>query len=300
MNLDNLFEIYLESKLLKASERTVVLYRRSIASFETTLGRKALVSDLTDKNLERHLWRVVKNGRSPATANKDYHQLTAIWRFANRNRMIDSWPNVKPLREPEKVPLGWLKAEVDKLVASATCEPGEVCGVRASIWWRTLLLIMLDTGERIGAVRQLVKENHIGDHLLFPASIRKGKTRDKLYPLSKDTIASLSQLKKCGDSEFLFPWNFHYWYIYPKFSKILERAGLPTDSRSKFHRIRRTVASAVANTGGNPSSALDHSNPRVTKKYLDPRIVQEKSTSDHVQEWRKKKDDNQNDQKEAG
>jgi len=53
----------------------------------------------------------------------------------------------------------------------------------------------------------------------------------------------------------------------------LAAAGLPTDRRSKFHRIRRTVASAVAEAGGNPSEALDHASPKTTKRYLDPRIV---------------------------
>jgi integrase len=136
------------------------------------------------------------------------------------------------------------------------------------------LRILLDTGERIGAIRALKKEHFQGNWLLVPAALRKGNKRDKLYQIQPETIRLVVELiERNKDDDKLFPWDRCETYIYNRYKDILKRAKLPADRRSQFHRIRRTVASAVAGAGGDASAALDHASPRTTKKYLDPRIV---------------------------
>lgn len=234
------------------------------------------------------MWRVVQDGCSPATANKDCAQLTAIWRFANYNRMIDHAPNVRMMPMPERVPLAWTPEEIGKLLAAIETMRGKVVGMPDKIWWKALIHALLDTGERIGAMtgvkRCFLQENY----LLFPAEVRKGRKREKMYKLSETTVELLAEMAKYVSytkSELLFPWDRSATHIYHRYNEILRRANLDTSSRSKFHRLRRTVASAVANQGGDPTAALDHASPKTTKAYLDPRIVDDAPTVDLVRQW---------------
>lgn len=287
MLLDDLFALYVRKRLRMKSPNTIRLYRHSIAAFETTLGRKATTDDLNDDNVEMHMTRIVDSGLSVASANKDLWQLGAIWRFGNRNRLVDTWPNVQLYPEPERIPMAWLPEEIDKLFQSVKEEDGSISGAPASLWWQSLLSVLLDTGERIGAVMQCTKDNLQGCYLLVPAESRKGKTRDKLFELSGETQHLLSALSLAHRYTLLFPWDRHGTYLYTRYKRILARAGLPTDSKSKFHRLRRSVASAVKSQGGDATAALDHASSATTKAYLDPRIVHQDATHSFVANWRK-------------
>jgi hypothetical protein len=61
--------------------------------------------------------------------------------------------------------------------------------------------------------------------------------------------------------------------LWPAYTEILKRAGLPHDRKSKFHRMRRTVASFFEAAGANATALLGHSARSVTEGYLDPRLV---------------------------
>ena len=289
MTLDDLLSLYTRKRLRMRSANTIRLYKHSVSAFEVTLGRKGTTDDLTDDNVECHMTRIVDSGLSVASANKDLWQLGAIWRFANRNRLCDTWPNVQLYPEPERIPMAWLPSDIDKLFASINEEDGKVSGAPASLWWRCLVSVLLDTGERIGAVMRCNRINLQGCHLLVPAENRKGKTRDKLFELSSETTHLLSALTLAHRYEKLFPWDKCDTYIYTRYNRILKRAGLPTDSKSKFHRLRRSVASAVKSQGGDATAALDHASSETTKAYLDPRIVHQQPTHDFVAIWRRVK-----------
>jgi integrase len=68
--------------------------------------------------------------------------------------------------------------------------------------------------------------------------------------------------------------------IYIRLKVIHRRAGVPTDRRSMFHRMRRTSASWYKAKGGDPSQLLDHADPKTTARYLDLRICQTKSAAE--------------------
>lgn len=285
MLLSDLLDLYIRKRLRGASHNTIRLYGHSIGSFARTLGHKPTIDDLTDEAVEEHMWRVVRSGLSPATANKDRGQLICLWKFAAQNGMVPTFPNVPPMKEPDRVPMGWLPKEVDAMLAAAKTEPMPIDTVPGSLWFTAMIRVLLDTGERVGAIRQLGRDSVQDRFLLVPAAVRKGKTRDRLYPLSVETLQALADLKRFSVGSLLFPWPYSETYLYNRFNRILERAGLPRDRRSKFHRIRRTVASAVARAGGDPTAALDHASPKTTKKYLDPRIVGGVKVSDILSQY---------------
>lgn len=287
MLLTELFIIYADKRLRGCSPNTLRLYKHSIAAYSKTLGREATLEDLTDDNLHRHMWRLVDEGRSRATANKDCAQIGAMWRFANRNGMVTNWPNVKLLQEPERVPMAWLPHEVDRLLKSIEKEPGFVCGVPARLWWHCLVSVLMETGERIKPIREMARTALSGDYLLIQAELRKRMTRDKMYKLTPETASELHRMLTLHGEEKLFPWDRSETYIYKRYTDILKRAHLSHDSKSKFHALRRWTASVVKRMGGDPTAALDHASARTTKRYLDVRICGQEPTSDFIARYRK-------------
>ena len=62
-----------------------------------------------------------------------------------------------------------------------------------------------------------------------------------------------------------FPWPYSHTYMWRNLSRIQALAGLPTDAQSKFHRIRRTVASHAEPAGGNAAAMLRRSNREIAE-----------------------------------
>lgn len=156
--LDDFYSLQFEPLCLRGrAENTRRLYKTTLRNFRKFLGRSPLMSDLDNATVSRFLswFRTYDGGRSAFTANKERSNLLAIWRFACKEGVISKWPNVAPDIEPEMLPQAWLEDEVKALFAQCDREPGSICGVPAGLWWRALLLIIWDSGERIGAVAAL-------------------------------------------------------------------------------------------------------------------------------------------------
>ena len=180
MRISDYFEsVYRVKKLWGKSENTVRLYRLSIRSFEKTLGRDALLSDLTNENVMLHMQRVISLGRSKATANKDREQLLVLWRHAFRAKLIADWPDVPKAIEPVRTPEAWMAEDLDALLYAARSQPGKIGAAPAGLYWETMIRLCLDTAERIGAVMGLTWNDLERDWLLVRAELRKGGKRDR-------------------------------------------------------------------------------------------------------------------------
>jgi integrase len=267
-------------KLRSRSDNTRRLYETTLRSFAKFLGRVPIMLDLTDDQLNRYLSWFRQLPRQPSSVNKERNNLLAIWRFAARKRYVDQWPDVDPEVEPKRVPQAWTENEVFRLFASIAQEAGLIAGIPAALWWQGLHLVGWDTGERIGAVLGLewVNVDLAGRWALCAAESRKGKREDKIYRLAEDTCEILRQIRR--PFKHVFEWPYCANYIWAKYAKILQRAGLPADRRSKFHRLRRTVASNFEAAGGDATALLGHSRRSITERYLDPRICQQKQAAD--------------------
>jgi len=275
LSLETFFLDYFAPLFLRGrTANTLRLYRTTQRNLAKFLERRPRLSDLNDVTVNRFLHWFRELGRSPCSVNKERSNLLAMWRFACRKRFLVEWPDVKADIEPVRVPHAWTCDQVARLFAACDAEPGKLCGVPAGVWWRGLHLVVWDTGERIGAVRDLLWHHADldGQYMLVPAELRKGKRRDRLYKLAPDTVAVLSSMRNPPRDE-IFPWPYCRTYLWNKYDRILQRAGLPTDRTSKFHCVRRSVASHYEAAGGNATELLGHSSRSVTLKYLDPRIV---------------------------
>jgi site-specific recombinase XerD len=255
------------------SDRTMKLYGFTLKSFGQHLGHEPTTADLDQYVVARFLaWRLRE--REPATAAKDRAQLRALWSFSFSEGLpgVVRGPQVRRVVVPERVPEAWLEDQMRTLIQAASAESGSICGVKASDWWRSLLLCCFDTAERISATRSLTFGDVRGTLVIFRADERKGRRRDIARTISADTALAIDKIAE-PRRQLVWPCDVRAPAMYHRFDRILKRAGLPTDRWSKFHRIRKTTASYYEAAGGNAQSLLDHSSPAVTRRYLDPRIV---------------------------
>lgn len=282
MSLHAFFDAYFRPLFLRGrSPKTIKLYLTTLRKFDLFLGRPATLNDLNDDTVSRYLTWFRDLPREAASANKERCNLLAIWRFAARKQFVDHWPDVKAEILPLRIPRAWTSDELARLIASCKKETGYVASIPAGPWWTALHLVAWDTGERISALLGL-QWKHVdlaNGWLHVPAEIRKGKRSDRLFRLAPDTIDAVKviQLPK---RPYVFPWVLSQTYIWDKYEPILERAGLPTDRMSKFHRMRKSVASHLEAAGGNATELLGHAKRETTLAYLDPRIIGEKQASD--------------------
>lgn len=285
MNLDHFYRHdYAPLKLRGRRQRTFSLYETTLRNFAKYLGRQPMLADLCDDTVTRYLAWFRALGRTAQSVNKEHANITAMWRFANRRGAVTSWPTVGRDPEPQREPQAWLESELRQLFAEVGKEAGMIGKAKACDWWRALLLCLWDTSERIGAIVSLrwqdvdLKDGWV----LCRAENRKGGRQDRLYRISKETIAALKSIKKAPG--LCFPWPHTKTYLWDRLGIICARAGLPDDARSKFHRIRRTVASYYEAAGGNATELLGHSSRKITEKYLDRRIVRRPQAVDRL--WR--------------
>lgn len=262
---------YRPRRLRGRSRNTLRLYRHSITAFSRWLGHEAELSDLNDDAVCQYLQALREQELSPYTVAKERSQLLAIWNCAARLKIVDRFPDVMPEKKPERIPLAWTIDEMTVLLGTCRQLSGMIGNVPAKLWWAALHLTIWDTAERIGALIACRREDLQPDGwLLVRAEYRKGNRSDKVYKLHDETMAALLGMR---GHQALFPWPYSTTYLWTRYKAVLERAGLPTDRRSKFHRMRKSTASHYAAAGGNAQILLDHQDSRTTRRYLDPRIV---------------------------
>jgi integrase len=255
------------------SDNTSRLYANTLKQFAKYLGRPATIEDdLNDLAVSRYLSHRARE-RSVFTAEKERSQILALWRCAADRRLIDMRPCVPPTPIPLRVPTAWSIDQLKALLATAKVMKGKVGDVPAHIWWTALIQVLWQSAERIGAIMSVNKEDYTRPIILVRAECRKGGKRDKLYTFTDPVCDLLDVLKKSGNGPQLFAWPRGYEYLWNRFGKIVKAAGLEGGRRSKFHQLRRSAATHFAARGGDPTALLDHSSPRITKAYLDPRFI---------------------------
>lgn len=286
MRIDQYFDdYYAPAKLAGKSQNTYRLYRICFRHLARTLGRHALLSDLTDTTIRKHLQRLLDEGRAKATVNKERCSIVAIWRHAAKSGLVDCWPDIPKHIEPQRTPVAWTRDDIEKLLESCRKADGDIGNCPGNLYWTALVMVCLDTAERIGAVMQAEWDWLESDSILIRGEARKGGKRDKWFRLGPETIALLAKVKQYRQSDKIFHWPYSYTYLWRKYSTIIERAGLPTGRRCGWHRIRRTTASVCYAAGMNPQELLDHTDSRTTARYLDPRHTRQTQAADVLARW---------------
>lgn len=275
-------ELYYPHKLQASSPKTHSQYLIQLRHFDEFLGRDATLADLTDETVSRCLgWLRQQRHQAAPTANKFRSHILALWRFLARKHIVPVWPDVCALPEPERIPRCWSAEELRALFDACKAMPGKIGGISAGSWWFALHLVLWDTGERITAV---VKSRWIDVDMrdrwmFFPAEHRKGGKKDRQFRLHPDTIDALLAIRS-PTRDLVFPWPATPTSLWDEYNLVLRRAELPTDRKSKFHRMRKSVATHAEAAGMNATEILGHSSRRVTESYIDPRFIDKPQVAD--------------------
>ena len=254
-------------------DRTIELYGFTLDAYSESLGHECAVEDFDELLVARFL-SARKRTHAAATVAKDRSQLRALWEFAARRGLTPTFPTIALVKIPERIPEAWLTEDMVAILASCDKEQTTIADIPSRLWWRAIVLLAYETGERITPILSLPWSNVVGCTVMFRAESRKNKTRDIRRGVSVECADALWAIKqgRSGD-QLVFPWDRGHTYIWGRLGIILERAGMPHNRYCKFHRIRKTTASYFEAGGGNAQRLLDHADPATTRKYLDPRIV---------------------------
>ncbi len=267
--------LYRPLRLRGKSPKTVLLYHCLFRTFGRFLGRDATLTDLDELVLARYLeHRITKV--APLTVEHERQQLMAVSGLAWERRLLEVKPTCPPGLIPERAPVAWSIEQMAHLMA--------VAGDRktyqrlADFYTRlfpAMISVIWETGERIGAIRDVDRADFMRPHLLVRSELRKGRKRDRVYNLSPATCDRLDALPPSENGK-LFYWPFSVTFLQIGFRRVIKKAGLNVEGKKRmlFHQIRRTALTHYQAAGGNACEMADHSSDKITKRwYLDPRIT---------------------------
>ena len=279
---------YVPSRLLGSSIFTVKAYETAISCVEKAFKRPVKLADLQPSLLPKFVLYMRSQDLSSATINNRTLHIRCLWREAWRRGLVKDAPPAARIPEPRLIKPAWTVDEVSRIIASCQWEVGKIGGVPSCQWWTCLILVIYDTGCRRRVIMHTPLANVFWDQslILLPGKWQKQKA-DQFCAISDQTVAELLKIKDPSRAA-LFPWPYDqslattYPALSYHFKGILKRAGLEP-SGALFHRLRRTRASyGEKAVPGSAQKDLGHSDPKVTQRYLDPRILGTSRTVDLI------------------
>lgn len=279
-----LTKIYIPSRIDLTAD-SIYQYQLTIRQFNA-YANSPRISEITDGMVCGWMRDCLAHGMAPATVNVRRTRLLTLLNCAYRKRLIFDPPRDVPrCRESRKVPTAWTAEELQRLVTHAGTLAGAVGELPANWYWQSMIMVVYETGLRVGAVRTLEVEDF---HPHGPALLIRSETQKTLLgqcvPLSAPTAALLAEHLYTPERTLIFPWpNCQRWF-FVRFRKIVESAGLSASRRGHdlFHKIRRTNISYLACESLEIARhQAGHVSAAVTQRfYIDPRIVGERSAVD--------------------
>ena len=207
--------------------------------------------------------------------------LQAIWTYAARKRLVGEFPELPKIKVPKRLPTGraYTSDDVSSLVRCATHRIGKTGGLPSAWWWPTLIYTIYCTGERLEATMSLkwADVNLERCRVVFRVETRKGQTRDIERQITPD-LARMLALHRRRDDELVWPSDRRSRWMWMSLKVLCRTANVRYRG---FHGLRRTAASYAALAGGTAAATqlLDHSDPRLQERYVDPLICPTDSDS---------------------
>lgn len=278
-----------ERRVLRfSSEATRKHYRiqlRHLARFSLArFGRPAGLADFNDETILDAMADLQRSrSQSPYTTNKFRACILAMWRHWARKHVVPEFPEVQRLVEPDLVPIGRTREELDRMFAACQRQTGCIGPVPADTWWLGLKGTIWWSAERIGAVMRIDRHGDVDyetGRIVFPAAIRKGGKMFNVAHVDAETLACLREIRRILDEAGVEdPALFHFpkdiSRLWPMHEKLLRDAGLPVGRWFHFHCDRKAVASHAKVAGLDPTKLLCHSDPKLFDRHYNDRRITE-------------------------
>lgn len=273
MTLDAfLTNVYVPLRLRGRSAESVRLLRHAITQFSRFLGRPALLDDLDDLVVSQWLAAMAEK-KSPNSVARERSGILALWNLAQGRGLVKLRPAVAPELVPQATPRAFTVEELERLADSARHSYGWVGPIPASTFFRALIAVGLETGERINAILSTPRHCWQRPTLTVPARVRKGGRQERVYELSPEACDLVDAVSSHAGPT-VFWWVASGTALRKRWKTITRRAGLGDGREVQFHALRRSTASHLAAAGLDATAYLGHSTDRTTRRsYYDPRVV---------------------------
>jgi integrase len=264
--------VYVPLRLRGRSPESVRLLRHSITQFSRWLGRPATMEDLDDLVVSQWLAAMAAK-KSPNSVARERSGILALWNLAQGRGLVRLRPTVAPELVPHKVPRAFTAEELERLARAASWASGWVGPVPAATFFRAMIAVGLETGERISAILHTPRSCWQRPTLTVPAIVRKGRAQERVYELSPEAC-DLVDAVSSHSGPTVFWWTASGTALRKRWKTITRRAGLGDGREVQFHALRRSTASHLTAAGLDATAYLGHSTDRITRRsYLDPRVV---------------------------
>lgn len=277
MTLAELFDRYGDLRNLDA--KTMLLYGMLLDRLRAFLGHEPTVADLDDLTISRYLRHRASDtwaGKPirPASVQKDKVMIQAVWNLAARKRWVAEFPELPRIKVAKSIPTGraYTAEDVSALIRRARHRHGTTGGVPSAWWWSSLIYMAYCTGERATALLSLrwAELDTARRRVLFLGATRKGQTRDIERDFTAD-LAEMLEARRGRPEDLVWKWDRHRGSLWTSLKVLCRLAGVRYRG---FHGFRRTRASYAALAGGTAAATrvLDHSDPQLQERYVDPTI----------------------------
>lgn len=277
MTLKELFERY--GDLRNLDRKTMALYDMLLERLRAFLGHEPTTADLDDLTISRYLRQRANDTRAgkpirPATIQKDKVMIAAVWNLAARKRWVAEFPELPRIRVAKSIPTGraYTAEDVAALIRRARHRQGRTGGVPSAWWWSSLIYMAYCSGERVSALLALRwgQVDTARRRVLFLGATRKGQTRDIERDFTAD-LAEILEARRGRPDDLVWPWDRHLGSLWSSLKLLCELAHVKYRG---FHGFRRTRASYAALAGGTAAATkvLDHGDPKLQERYVDPTI----------------------------
>ena len=249
-------------------------YRIAVRHLGIMLDRPPIVADLTDDTIEQFItWCLNVRGLARYTVKQRRGYLVALWNWCARRKISPEFPTVPALSVPRHVPQAWTLEQLQLLIAACKQSRGSFAGVPACDWWTSIHCFWFYEGERLGATLAARWSDYQAGVLVIHAHDRKGRNLPAAYHLHPTVAMWLDRIRS-PQRDLIWPFPYHRSRFYQLYRELVDSAGLPWCKRTGPQKLRRTHASHVMASGGDPTASLFHSSPDVTRRfYLDPTVA---------------------------
>jgi integrase len=219
----------------------------------------------------------LREGLSPKSINNTLAALRKLLALGHEYKMLSSVPRVV-----------WLKAPRPQIDFLTFDEAEQLLNALAPGRWRTMIILALNTGLRLGELAGLAWDSlNLGARqLIVRRSVYRGKVstpkggREREVPLNDRALQALRQHPRRLDSQWVFPQDDGQFIRNPHHAcssaivRLSRRAGL---RRIGWHTLRHTFASHLVMRGVSLKAVqelLGHATIEMTMRYahLSPEV----------------------------